>query len=307
MRGVHLYTLFSKKSRAEIILDALLNLTKYSGNPVFTHADGADAVWDRRFVSSPFLCFNKDGTIYKDANNKYLMYYNASNNKTSGHPTTPQRYDDRVGLAKSVNFIDWTRVTGLSENGDGCVITYGNGDRGDGIGHVGGTPSSNEGFNDGRFDQHDVQIGTIIYDPDDSLFKCWFTGNDNYSSDNLKFGYATCPRSEKGEKWTKQSNHILAYGSGDDNDGIYCPNVIWDQDDEKWKMWYIGKKTDGKFRLMYATSPDETSWTRYSANAVFEDYPTVSGMVSPFVIKIGGLYKPPIFITKGETIPETVG
>ncbi|GAI18424.1 unnamed protein product, partial [marine sediment metagenome] len=141
---------------------------KHANNPVFEPPQvGAETIWDRGFVNSPMFCLNKDGTIYKDDDGYAYMYYSATSKVAYGttHPATPTFNDDRVGLAKTKDFINFERVTGLSENGDGCVMTWGNGDRGDGVGHYGGTPTNNEGFGY-RQGQHDGGNGqaTIMTD-----------------------------------------------------------------------------------------------------------------------------------------------
>jgi len=153
---------------------------------------------------------------------------------------------------------------------------------------TGDTPSANEGFNDGKFDQHDVQLGTIMYDTGSATYKMWYTGNNNYTSDNLVFGYAT---SSDGEIWGKNSSSILGYGpaGADDDDGIYCPFVLYDSDATIYKMWYIGKKNTAsteKFKLMYATSSDGISWTKNGTTAIYNDAVLGAGMFAPFVLKI---------------------
>ncbi len=259
----------------------LSTLNKYDSNPTFKKAASG---WDSGFMNSPWIALNLDGTPYKDSSGNYYMYYSSTNSEVTGHPSQPQFNDDRVGLALSTDLINWTRVTGLSSDGDGCVMTWGNGDRGDGIGHNSGTPAANEGFADGNFDENDIQIGTIIYDTSDSTFKCWYTGNDNFTSDNLKLGYATSP---DGIIWAKDAgnNPILSYGVGDDDDGVYAPNVM--KDGATWKMWYIGKRlADGKFGIMYATSVDEVTWVRHSNNWVFQIDVITNGMFAPNVLKL---------------------
>ena len=282
-------TFHINKSGYTISSFILSSLGRYVSNPVFAPPSGVNTIWDRGYVNSPTFCLNKNREIYKDNDGYFYMYYSASNNVAyrTTHPTTPTYNDDRMGLALTKDFLNFARVTGLSEFGDGCIMTFGNGDRGDGVGHNGGAPSANEGFNDGNFDDVDVTPGSIIYDS--GTFHMWFMGNDNYSSDNLKFGYAT---STDGIVWNKDSvnNPILSYGAQDDNDGIYVPYVIYDEDASKWKMWYIGRKDHVsvlQFGLMYATADNpEGPWTRHQNTWVYSDAVMGLGMTIPSVIRV---------------------
>lgn len=265
-----------------LTLENLLNLKRYPANPIF---EAAASGWDSNFVNYPWVVKNLSGVPYQDAEGRYYMFYSSSNSETTGHPTTPQKNDDRIGLLRSTDLVNWTRVTGLSADGSGCVLTWGNGDRGDGTGHNGGAPSAEEGFEDGTFDENDVQLGTVLYDNIAGIFKMWYQGNDNYASDNLSFGYAT---SADGIIWNKDSgnNPILVYGAGDDDDGLYDPHVLWDAEDDIWKMWYIGKElATGHYGTMYATSPDGIAWTRYSPDWIFQEAVITVGLVGNYVIK----------------------
>ena len=240
--------------------------TRYGSNPILVK-NPTNPSWDYYFVNSPFIAVNTDGTPYKDANNRYYMYYSGSGN-ADGYVFN----EDQVGLARSTDLYAWTRVTStvppLGAAHDGLVLPLG--------------PN-------GTFDDSDAQIGTIIVK--DDTFHMWYTGNDQSGADNLKFGYATSP---DGVTWTKHAaNPILSYGPVDDNDGVYAPHVILDGN--TWKMWYTGKNTVGSptCGVMYATAPlaEPWNWTRYSNNYVYE-YDTNPGnsMWGSYVWKDGSTY-----------------
>lgn len=239
--------------------------TRYASNPVFAK-NPTNPSWDYYFVNSPFLAVDENGDAYKDGSDRYYMYYSGSGN-ADGYVLN----EDQVGLARSTDLINWTRITStvtpLGSAHDGLVLPLGA---------------------NGQFDDSDTQIGTIIVK--DGTFHMWYTGNDDSSSDNLKFGYAT---SSDGITWTKSGdNPILSYGTVDDNDGVYAPHVILDG--STWKMWYIGKNTAGSptFGVMYATAPvaTPTVWTRYSNSYVYEHNQTGNSMWGSYVFKDGSTY-----------------
>ncbi|GAI27787.1 unnamed protein product, partial [marine sediment metagenome] len=96
---------------------------------------------------------------------------------------------------------------------------------------AGGTDNDwddNDYYDIACWDQYDTQIGCIMYDG--GTFRMWFTGNMNTDfkqyrpgaayADHMHLLYATSP---DGEIWTKQITPIIAYGAGDDDDGVYAP------------------------------------------------------------------------------------
>jgi len=211
--------------------------TRYASNPIF--AKNATSSWDSHFVNAPTICTHLNGTAYQDVSNNYFMYYCGS-----GH--NDGLNNDQTGLALSTDLYNWTRL----DNGDGGrVLKFGNGV-----------------FQDGQWDDADVQLGTVLYD--NGTFHVWYNGNNNPSSDYCRLGYAN---STDGKNWTKYTgNPILSQGPDGDADDLYVPVVI--KDGSTWKMWYAGQKTGGgRIALMYATASNpEGPWTKHSNAHIYD-------------------------------------
>jgi beta-1,2-mannobiose phosphorylase / 1,2-beta-oligomannan phosphorylase len=55
---------------------------------------------------------------------------------------------------------------------------------------------------------------------------------------------------------------------------VMCPNVLWDDTDNLYKMWYCGGEQYEPDAFGYATSPDGLHWTKHPANPVFTADPS---------------------------------
>jgi len=87
------------------------------------------------------------------------------------------------------------------------------------------------------------------------------------------------------------SNPVLTGVASWESAGASAGSVIWDSDENIYKMWYSGKDQDGFVRIGLATSYNTVNWTKYPGNPVM-DVGTgwQSNMVGgPSVIK-DGLY-----------------
>lgn len=136
----------------------------------------------------------------------------------------------------------------------------------------------------------------------------WYSGFD---STNWRIYYATSPN---GLTWTKYDNTIpsasdttstngrIPLGSAGTADAIhaYEPTVI--KDGSTYKMWYNAHR--GTVQIVYATSPDGLTWTKYNnlvepisdTTGTMGRIPTgslgdVTHVYSPYVIKVGNVYK----------------
>jgi hypothetical protein len=117
---------------------------------------------------------------------------------------------------------------------------------------------------------------------DGATFKMWYT-------DPSGVCYAT---STDGKVWTTQATGLMAYGgSGAWDNQIWRVNVIKDTDG--YKMYYEGRLT--KSQIGYATSPDETHWTKYQGNPIMKNGPSGSydahSVQFPWVMKLSGEYR----------------
>ena len=75
-----------------------------------------------------------------------------------------------------------------------------------------------------------------------------------------------------GKTYTKYgSNPILAPGSPGawDDEAVFAPWVIYDTEENLWKMWYCAFDSSGDFAIGYATAPSPLGpWTKYVGNPV---------------------------------------
>jgi len=54
---------------------------------------------------------------------------------------------------------------------------------------------------------------------------------------------------------------------------VMCPSVIWDEEEQIYKMWYSGGDQYEPDAIGYATSKDGLNWTKYFGNPVFKNDP----------------------------------
>jgi len=152
---------------------------------------------------------------------------------------------------------------------------------------------------DDYFDAHGCGRPCVIWDPNvdpNGCWKMWYSavnGNRDETQSRQSIGYAT---SINGVHWNKHAK----FGSGHrgevfkanptpgqfDSVGVLSPCVIYDDDDDMYKMWYRGTNdlddpNDTGDSSGYAESADGQDWIRV---AEIGDY------MSPEVIKINDLY-----------------
>lgn len=97
-----------------------------------------------------------------------------------------------------------------------------------------------------------------------NLYNLWFTGNDG---SGWKIGHAYSHNGT--DNWIQNPQPVLEIGSSSGwESGIETPNVIFNQQLNKYQMWYTSVNgshwTVGldRFRLRYATSIDGITWER---------------------------------------------
>lgn len=115
-----------------------------------------------------------------------------------------------------------------------------------------------------------------------STYHMWYTGDD---LSKFRIGYASSP---DGIVWKKHpGNPVLDIGLPGSWDGgrVMMPSILGPDSSGGFKMWY--QAAPGA-KIGYATATDETSWTKYSRNPVFEDEDIVA---YPRVMYDGRLYE----------------
>ena len=99
----------------------------------------------------------------------------------------------------------------------------------------------------------------------DGIYHMWYTGQAK--SANSWIGYAT---SADGVHFTRMSAEpVLSFEEPWEKVALMCPHVIWDEQENLFKMWYSGGEQYEPDAIGYATSPDGLNWTKHPANPVF--------------------------------------
>lgn len=132
-------------------------------------------------------------------------------------------------------------------------------------------------------------------DPSNDEFYMWYSGT-SYNLNEKNIGFAS---SKDGMTWTKYDGNpvlvVSAFGEWD-HDRVNAPSVLYDADDNTWKMWYAGVSIyNGGYAIGYATSPDGKNWTKYGDRWVFDSSGYADSfdgysVLSPEVIKKGGKF-----------------
>lgn len=103
------------------------------------------------------------------------------------------------------------------------------------------------------------------------LYRMWYTGQSKGKS---WIGYAT---STDGAVWHRMSKTpVLSADEDWEKTSVMCPDVLWDEDEKIYKMWYSGGDQYEPDAIGYATSSDGLNWTKYAANPIFKNDPSNS-------------------------------
>ncbi|MCP2604900.1 hypothetical protein NLC29_01925 [Candidatus Aminicenantes bacterium AH-873-B07] len=118
----------------------------------------------------------------------------------------------------------------------------------------------------GSWEEKSVDCFTIGFF--NGKYMMWYVGTPY----NLvcQIGVAT---SDDGIHWKRYSkNPVLKIGPpGSWDDSILiCQSIIFDKDENIYKMWYVGGNSKGVFGIGYATSYDGIHWTKYPGNPVLK-------------------------------------
>ena len=120
----------------------------------------------------------------------------------------------------------------------------------------------------GRLDEWDAvrasvwSVRTVLYDPDDGLFKCWYTGADQERLRWRRMGYAF---SEDGVRWIKPKLGLYEFNGSKDNNicldmlGAVIRDPTEPDPARRFKM--VTKDLVGSGPARAAYSPDGINWT----------------------------------------------
>jgi hypothetical protein len=119
----------------------------------------------------------------------------------------------------------------------------------------------------GSWEEKSVDCFTIGFF--DGRYMLWYDGTPNDL--HTQIGLATSP---DGIHWERDpGNPILRTGPPGswDSSLLICQDVLFDDRDGFYKMWYVGGKADANeavFGIGYAASPDGARWQKYAGNPV---------------------------------------
>jgi predicted GH43/DUF377 family glycosyl hydrolase len=99
-------------------------------------------------------------------------------------------------------------------------------------------------------------------------YHLWYTGQAHGHS---WIGYAI---SRDGRNWKRVGKlPVLSAGAPWEKVAVMCPQVIWDDAQQEYRMWYSGGEQYEPDAIGYATSKDGIHWTKYAANPIFRADP----------------------------------
>jgi hypothetical protein len=99
-------------------------------------------------------------------------------------------------------------------------------------------------------------------------YHMWYTGQARGHS---RIGYAT---SADGTSWRRASDQpVLSFEKPWERVAVMCPQVIWDETQKLFRMWYSGGGQYEPDALGYATSRDGRTWNKHPDNPVFRPDP----------------------------------
>lgn len=99
-------------------------------------------------------------------------------------------------------------------------------------------------------------------------FHLFYTGQANGHS---WIGHAT---SADGRTWIRAGKQpVLSPEQPWEKVAVMCPDVVWDEQAGRFRMWYSAGEQHEPDAIGYATSPDGNAWTKHEANPVFKAEP----------------------------------
>jgi len=106
-----------------------------------------------------------------------------------------------------------------------------------------------------------------------SIYHMWYTGqflNENHNGTSDIFHAV----SEDGVHFTRTGDEpVLRAEASWEKANVMCPSVLWDEDRQRYCMWYSGGEQYEPNAIGYAESPDGLRWEKSPLNPVFSADP----------------------------------
>jgi beta-1,2-mannobiose phosphorylase / 1,2-beta-oligomannan phosphorylase len=110
--------------------------------------------------------------------------------------------------------------------------------------------------------EEDVNRPVVL--KDGGQYRMWYTGQAKGRS---WIGYATSP---DGKTWTRRSDRpVLSPEQPWEKVAVMCPHVLYDAEEQRYRMWYSGGEQYEPNAIGYATSADGRKWAKHEKNPVF--------------------------------------
>ena len=110
-----------------------------------------------------------------------------------------------------------------------------------------------------------VKVGTIYH--------MWYTGQykPGQADGTSDIFHAV---SEDGVHFVRTGDEpVLSAELPWEKQAVMCPSVVWDEENQKFRMWYSGGEQYEPNAIGYAESPDGLRWTKSELNPVFQADP----------------------------------
>lgn len=138
----------------------------------------------------------------------------------------------------------------------------------------------------GNWDSQGIYQAAVIYDPDQKVYKAWYSSKTPYTG--LNIGYAV---SYDGVSWNKDASPVLLAGpTAYDFGGLQPSTVI--KEAGQYELWYEAINNQNQRSLAYAVSLDGIHWAKASKSNI-----TINGAVynadgpgAPMVVHVGSYY-----------------
>ena len=112
----------------------------------------------------------------------------------------------------------------------------------------------------------DINRPVVIEKSD--TFRMWYTGQSKLNGiPHSWIGYAI---SINGKDWKRVCNKPVLWPDENwEKVAVMCPDVIWDEKENIYKMWYSAGDQYEPDAIGYATSFDGINWKKYDKNPIF--------------------------------------
>ncbi len=119
----------------------------------------------------------------------------------------------------------------------------------------------------------EVSRPTLIHK--DGIYHMWYTGHKwcgRYSTSVICYATST-----DGLHWHKYGEPVMLCTQPWEREMIWCPHVIWEEEEKKYKMWYSGGATPKAEAdaIGYAESVDGIHWSKHPHNPIFKPDPEI--------------------------------